>query len=272
MAVDLARRWDGEVINADAYQIYGVLPILSAAPTSLEMGEVPHHLVGVLSPQETCDAHRLAEMAREKIREVRARGRRPIVVGGSGLYIKAITHGLAAPPADPELRANLSLLTAEERVRRLEEIDPQGAASTDLKNDRYVTRNLEICLLTGRPLAESKRSWERPPEEPFEGAFLDWPRDELYPRIDARTVAMFAAGVVEEVAAADLTRFSQTALKMLGLEEIRAHLAGQRTLEATIAAIQQATRRYAKRQCTWFRKEEAFEFIRMGRDRVDDSR
>ncbi len=233
------------------------------------MAGVPHHLYGVLSPQEVCDAHRLAEMAREKIREVQARGRRPIVVGGSGLYIKAITHGLAAPPSDPDLRAELAALTPGERVRRLREIDPEGAVATDLNNDRYVTRNLEICLLTGRPLAESKTSWERPPGEPFEGAFLDWPREELYARVDARTLAMFAAGVLDEVATAGVERFSETASKMLGLAEIRSHLAGESTLDETIAAIQQATRRYAKRQCTWFRKEEGFEFIPMGGEGAD---
>jgi tRNA dimethylallyltransferase len=264
MAIDLARKWDGEVINVDAYQVYDALPILSAAPTAAEMGEIPHHLVAVLSPSETCDAHRLAGMAKQKIRDVHARGRRPIVVGGGGLYMKAITHGLEAPPSDPGIRAELARLTAEERARRLQQLDPEAAASTDMDNDRYVTRNLEICLLTGRPLAASKQSWQQPPREPFEGAFLDWPREELYTRINDRTAAMFEAGVVEEVAAADLSGFSQTALMMLGLREIRAHLAGELSRDDAMQAIRQATRRYAKRQCTWFRKEPGFERIAMG--------
>ena len=263
MAVNFARRWGGEVINADAYQVYDALPVLSARPDEVEMAGVPHHHFGVLDPREMCDAHRLAKMAWEKIRDLQERGLRPIVVGGSGLYVKAITHGLAAPPSEPDLRSQLAMLTPEQRVQRLHEIDPEGAAATDLRNDRYVTRNLEICLLTGKPLAEVKASWNRPPEEPFEGVFLDWPREELYARINSRTEAMFEAGVVEEVAAAELAKYSETALKILGLTEIRAYLAGERTREEAVAGIQQATRRYAKRQCTWFRKEKGFRVVSM---------
>ncbi len=136
-----------EIINADAFQIYRGMEILSAAPTDEEMSEVPHHLFGILDPSSPCDAAQFAALAKETIEEVRARAT-PLVVGGSGVYLKSITHGLAdTPKANPELRAQLDTLPLDELVSRYEKLDPKGALETHLRNRRYVTRNLEICLL-----------------------------------------------------------------------------------------------------------------------------
>jgi len=262
ISVGLARAWEGEVINADAYQIYDALPTLTARPMEEDMADVPHHLFGTLPATEPCDAFRLSELAKEAITEVQERGKKPIVVGGSGLYMKALTHGLAPPPSDPKIREELLAKTPEERLAQLIEVDPVGAESTDQKNDRYVTRNLEICLISGLPLAETKASWQGE-VEPFTGALLDWPREVLYTRINARTKHMFTAGVIDEVKAADTATFSDTAKKMIGLRQILEHIEGTRSHEDTIGAMQQGTRRFAKRQLTWFRKEKEYTRINL---------
>lgn len=244
-----------EIINADAFQIYRGMEILSAAPTEEEMSEVPHHLFGILDPSSSCDAAQFAAFAKETIEEVRARAT-PLVVGGSGLYLKSITHGLAdTPKANPELRAQLDTLPLDELVSRYKKLDPKGALETNLRNRRYVTRNLEICLLTGDPASEVKKQWQV--DSPNLCAFfLKRDREEVYDLINRRTPEMFAAGIVAEVAR--LPSLSQTAAKAIGVREIQALIAGEIKEEACIEAIQQATRRYSKRQETWFKREPLF--------------
>lgn len=244
-----------EVINADAYQVYRGLEIISAAPSEAERSACPHHLFGILDPSVENDAASFAKRAQDTIAEVASRAL-SLVVGGSGLYLKAITHGLApTPPGDPELRAELDALTFEQLVSRYQALDPEGAAETNLKNRRYVTRNLEICLLAGRPASELKREWQRQ-APPIRAVYLQRDREDLNQRIEARTRAMFAAGVCDEVSHAG--ELSSTASKAIGIPQIRARLAGGIGQEECIAQIAQATRAYAKRQETWFRREEAF--------------
>ena len=243
VALELARVLEPvEIINADAFQVYRGMEIISAAPPDAERAGIPHHLFGILDPSENCDAALFATLARETIAEVSQRAI-PLVVGGSGLYLKAITHGLApTPKSDPDLRAELDQESLETLVSRYEALDPNGAAATNLKNRRYVTRNLEICLLSGRPASKLKRE-----------------RGELYDRINQRTPQMFHDGVVAEIQA--LTTTSQTADKAIGIREIREYLAGNLDEAACIEAIRQATRRYAKRQLSWFKRETAFHSI-----------
>jgi tRNA dimethylallyltransferase len=244
-----------EIINADAFQIYRGLEILSAAPAAEERALCPHHLFGDIPATSECDAASFARLAREMIARVSTRAV-PLVVGGSGLYLKAITHGLApTPKGDPALRSELERLTLDTLVERYESLDPVGAARTNLLNRRYVTRNLEICLLTGRPASQLKSEWaENAPE--IRAVYLHRDREETYSRINRRTLAMFENGVVAEVAA--LGELSTTAEKAIGLREIRAHLSGELDLPNCIAAIQQMTRHYAKRQASWFKRENAF--------------
>ncbi len=256
VALELARALAPvEVINADAFQVYRGMEIISAAPSSEETLEVPHHHFGVLDPSENSDAALFATRAREMIAEVRLRAV-PLVVGGSGLYLKAITHGLApTPKSDPELRAQLDRESLESLVSRYEQLDPDGAASTNLKNRRYVTRNLEISILSGEPASKLKSEWQDNHPK-ICGFFLRRDREELYSRINERTPLMFQKGVVAEVEA--LTDTSQTAAKAIGIREIRDHLAGNLSEAECIDAIRQATRRYAKRQLSWFKREPAF--------------
>ena len=162
-AVTLAERLGGEIIGADAFQIYGGLPILTASPGPDLLSRVPHHLIGVIPPEETCDAARYAKSARQCIQEISGRGRVPILVGGSGLYLKALTHGLAdLPPVDPVLRAEISALDPATALARLRENDPDAPAQIDAQNPVRVRRALEIVLSSGRPLAESRSTWTPP--------------------------------------------------------------------------------------------------------------
>lgn len=254
LALRLAERLDGEVINADAYQLYRGLEVLAASPSTAEQSAAPHHLYSVLGVTETLDANRYRGLAQPVIEEVQARGKTPVVVGGSGLYLKFLTHGPSPiPPGNPQLRAELDALSLEELTQRLQALDPEEAATVNLKNRRYLSRSLELCLLTGEPVSRLRADWEQPDPPHLRGFYLDWPREELTERIAQRTSGMLAEGAVAEVEA--LPPEATTAAKAIGVAEIRAHLAGEMTLAETEERITIATRQYAKRQRTWFKKE-----------------
>lgn len=267
LAVELAERLGGaEIVSADAYQVYRRIPILTAAPGDELLGRVLHHLIGILDVSESNDAATHARRAFAAIADIQARGHRPIVTGGSGLYVKFISHGISpAPPADPALRAELAALPLQEAVARLQALDPEGAAHTDLNNPRYVTRNLEIVMLGGKPLSHWQQNWQHAPAGP--GFLLTRDTAELDARIAARAHGMLQQGVVDEVAA--LGALSDTASKTLGLREIRAHLAGELNLAELEAALALTTRQYAKRQRTWLRRETWLHPVSMGDQALD---
>jgi tRNA dimethylallyltransferase len=252
-----------EIINADAYQIYRGMECLSAAPSDEERSHCPHHLFGVLDPSEECDAATFSRIAKAAIADVAARAI-PLVVGGSGLYLKAITHGLApTPKGDPELRASLEARSLEELVAEYTRLDPDGAAQTNLKNRRYVTRNLEICLLTGQPASLLKKEWQDNAPK-IRAIYLHREREDLYERINRRTSQMVENGLLEEVAR--LGSLSLTAEKAIGLREVKALLAGEMDESSCLDQIRQATRRYAKRQESWFKRETAFQTVTISPD------
>lgn len=253
LAVALAEKTGGEIVNADAFQLYQGMDLLTAKPTAAERSRVPHHLYGVLPVTEACDAQRYREMALPVISDILARGRLPVVVGGSGLYIKALSHGLATlPPTDPEVRAQVASLGAEAAREKLLELDPKAADNVPLANPRYVSRALEVCLMTGRPQSELRQTFSEV-EPAGSGIVLTWEREVLYARINQRTQAMLTAGLLAEVEA--LPELGLTAQKAIGLREMQAHLRGELPLAEAVDSMQQATRRYAKRQMTWFRRE-----------------
>jgi len=242
-----------EIVSADAYQVYRNIPILTAAPSPQELAAVPHHLIGTLDVTENNDAATHARRALRCIDDIRARGATPIITGGSGLYVKFISHGISpAPPSDPALRAELESLPPTETIRRLQELDPEGAAATDLLNPRYVIRNLEIVLLSGKPLSYWHSNWEHDPLGP--GFHLTREVDELDRRIAARAARMLADGAINEVATLP-DKLSLTAEKTLGLSLIRQHLAGTLSQPELLSALALTTRQYAKRQRTWLRRE-----------------
>jgi tRNA dimethylallyltransferase len=264
IAAEIACQLNAEIINADAFQIYRGLDLLTAKPGKATLAKAPHHLLSAVPLSEEMNAEKFRVAAVEVIRDVQARGKNAIVAGGSGLYIKALTHGLSRlPAADPNLRAQLNELSLDELCGRLLQLDPKMADQVDMKNRRRVTRALEICLLTGRPASEQRVAAAlaergRPrPASAATGVFIFRERAELYARIDRRVEQMFAGGVVEEVRT--LRHLGPTAEKALGLREIRALLAGDLSEAECIAKIQQGTRRYAKRQLTWFQRQDNFE-------------
>ena len=194
------------------------------------------------------------DAAEAALRDILARGKPAIVVGGSGLYVKALTHGLAnLPAADSELREELANATIEELFERLRELDPAGAEQIDRKNKRRLIRAVEVCLLSGQPFSAQRTQ----AAGDSGGIFVYRDRDDLYQRIDRRVEQMFEAGMIEEVRA--VSDVGPTAEKTLGLREIRALLAGEISQQECVAGIQQATRRYAKRQLTWFRRQSNLE-------------
>jgi len=256
LAVEFAERVGGEIVGADALQIYAGLDILSAKPPPELRARVPHHLIGEVPLTAPFDVAQWLARARERIATIAARGRVPVVCGGTGLYVRALTHGLAPlPGADATLRASLEKEPLPALAERLLALDP--ASTVDIRNSRRVIRALEVCLLTGRPFSSFRTEWSG--DAAPRGFIVKRARDELHAAIHARTEAMFAAGVVEEVAAAG--EVGPTAAQMLGFAEIRAHLAGKITRSECIESIALATRQYAKRQLTWFRRERGFEWL-----------
>lgn len=255
----VAERCGGEIVSADAFQVYEGLEILTAKPAPALRARVPHHLVGEIPLMQSFDVAQYLRLAQERIAAIRARDRIPIVVGGTGLYLRTLTHGLAdLPPADPDLRTRLDAQTTDELVRQFAALDPAGHERLDLQNRRRVIRALEVCILTGRPFSSFREQWSIPPVSAT-GVILNRPREELHHRIDRRTEAMFAAGVVDEVRAAGPV--GPTASQTLGWREIGALLAGTMSQLDCVREIQQSTRRYAKRQLTWFRREPHLEWI-----------
>ncbi len=261
LAIELAEQFDAEIVNADAFQVYRGLDVLTAKPDAEAQRRVRHHVLSQISLFETMSAASFRELARAALSDVHSRKKNAIVVGGSGLYLKAITHGFdQVPPPDPKLREELNRLPQKELAERLQKLSPELAARTDLKNPRRVIRTIEIAasVIPSRIVATDAVCEPRsaPAATATNGVLLLRDRDDLYQRINERVNAMFRDGVEEEVRA--LQDIGQTAASALGLKEIRALIAGQISREECIAKIQQATRRYAKRQLTWFRHQTTF--------------
>ena len=257
LAIALAQQLDGEVINGDAYQVYRGIETLSAAPSKEELAQVPHHLFSVLDTSEEFDAQRYRQLTLPIIAEVQSRGKIPILVGGSGMYLKFLTHGPSPVPASQaSLRDKLELRDDNSLIEEFAELDPEGAAATNLQNRRYVIRALEICLLSGRKMSAIKNDWKNSSAETdknLRGAFIQWEAEPLRRRIALRTKMMLDQGAIEEVR--DSTNFSVTCEKAIGVPQIRAYLAGEMDLASCEEKIFFATCQYAKRQRTWFNKE-----------------
>ena len=257
LAADVAHEIGEEIVSAYAFQIYQGLDRLTAKPDGSTLAKAPHHLIGIVPLGEEMNAEKFRRLALRAIDEINSRGTLAIVVGGSGLYIKTLTHGLAPlPESDPQLREKLNAMSLDDLRSQLVEIDPETARKIDLKNRRRVIRALEICSLTGKPVSAQRLCKGASHIEAATGAFVFRDRQELYERINQRVEMMFERGVIEEVRTAGET--SQTASQMIGLREIRELLAGKKSIPQCIAEIQQATRRYAKRQLTWFRRQTNF--------------
>jgi tRNA dimethylallyltransferase len=256
-ALEIARALDGEIVNADAFQLYRDVTTLTAAPPAADRVEIRHHLYGVLSPNEPIDAMGYLRLAVPVIDEILARRKTPIITGGSGLYLKFLSHGPSPlPPGEAVMRAELDATPLDVIASRLQQLDPVEAARTDLQNRRYLSRALEICLITGVPCSTLRDSWEQATATraaALRGTLIVRTRPELHERIAQRTCLMLENGAITEVAA--LRDIAHGLEKAIGLREIRRHLSGEISLTECEELIKAATRQYAKRQETWFRRE-----------------
>ncbi|MGH7481745.1 MAG: tRNA (adenosine(37)-N6)-dimethylallyltransferase MiaA [Longimicrobiales bacterium] len=272
LALAVAERVDGEIISMDSRQVYRGLDVGTAKATPAERARIPHHGLDLIGPEERYSAGRFARDARAWIRDIRRRGRVPVLVGGTGFFLRALTQPLFQEPALPEpartrLRRRLGTLNDAELARWLGALDSDAAARLAGKGGRQRReRAVEIALLTGRTLAW----WHRhaPAAEPAPELLvfvLERPRRELYPRIDARVERMIEAGLVEEVRAllSDGHSRDSPALSATGYAEIATALAGELDLEEAKQRIRAATRRYARRQITWFRHQLPDDAVRL---------
>ena len=264
-AAALAVRLGGEVIGADAYQIYAGLPILTAQPSPELQALVPHHLIGFLDLRESFDVARYQRLALATIADIQSRQRTPIIVGGTGLYLKSLTHGLAHIPAiDPLLREQIANLPLPETIEKLSCLDPSAPALIDLHNPVRVRRALEIVISTGQPLAKAREQWTSNAPVDFCGLTLFRPREELHSRIESNVASLFECGVLEEVRSAQ--EAGPTASKAIGYREIQALLREETSLAECREAILLATRQYSKRQITWCRTQFDFPVLELTHD------
>lgn len=260
LAVALARRFGGEIINADSRQAYRGMTIGTAKPTAAEQSQARHHLVDVLVPSESFGLGRFLELAQAALDEIRRRGRLPLVAGGTGQFVWALVNGGSVPriPPDPAFRAGLEAIAEtdgpEALHRRLQQVDPARASAIDPRNVRRVIRALEIHRATGRRPSEFSASAGRPATNPLIlGLTLE--RTALYQRIDDRVDRMLRDGLLEEVAALLQAGYlpGHGPLSSPGYRELGLHLQGEMTLEAAVARTKTQTHRLARRQYTWFK-------------------
>lgn len=264
LAMDAAEEFGGVVINADSMQVYGDLWVLTARPSEEDEARVPHRLFGVLSVAEPCSAGLWLDMARREIEAAWADMLLPVVVGGTGLYLKALTEGLAPIPDIPdaaraEARAAYLRLGGPAFRQELAKLDPETAARFPAGDAQRMIRAYEVVTATGRPLPE----WQRQPAATpplaarYQTIVLMPPRDALYASLETRFDLMLAGGAIDEAKALlelDLDP-KLPAMKAVGVPELTGYLRGETSLDAAVASAKQATRRYAKRQMTWLRHQ-----------------
>jgi tRNA dimethylallyltransferase len=259
-AIELANRFKGEIVGADSMQVYRDLCIGTAKPTAAERALAPHHLVDCIAPSEDFSAAEYGRRAREIVAELIERGKCPFIVGGTGLYIKALLQGLtAAAPSDKALRSKLR--QEAQRIglpalhRRLEDIDPPSAARIHPNDGFRIVRALEVHTLTGRPLSAAHRAHSFPPS-PYAALKLGLraQRKALYARIDARVEVMLAEGFLDEVRRLRSAGLDPRckAMQSLGYRHLNAFLDGSLQWEEAVRTLKRDHRRYAKRQMTWF--------------------
>jgi tRNA dimethylallyltransferase len=262
LALALAREFPLEIVNADSLQVYRHFDIGTAKPTAAERSEVPHHLIDVADPGEPYDAGRYVREAERAIGEIRGRGKVPMLVGGTGMYIRALLRGLDPFPPDPRVREELSRRWEAEGGAALHaelaRIDPGTSGKVHPSDRLRVLRALEIAAVSGVPPSRGRASWSSP-EARHGCLFLAlWPdRETLYRGIDARTEGMFRRGLLEEVRGLLAMGFDRylKPMRALGYRHAAAHLLDGVPLSETIEAVKRDTRRYAKRQVTWLSSE-----------------
>lgn len=270
LSIALAKAFDGEVVSADSMQIYRGMDIGTAKPTKEEMAGVPHHMLDVAEPGEQYSVSRYVQEATACVEDILARGKLPIVCGGTGLYIDGLIRGTDFQPAGTdngireELEKEWEARGGEAMMERLAAADPESASRLHLSDKRRILRALEVYLATGETItAHNARTREIPPR--FDAVMIGLntePRDILYGRIDRRVGVMLEQGLLQEVR--DLLEAGLlvgTAAQAIGYKELLAHFRGEMTLDQAADLIRQKSRNYAKRQLTWFRRDERVKWI-----------
>jgi tRNA dimethylallyltransferase len=276
LSLTLARTLDGEVVNADSMQLYQGMDIGTAKLTVAERAGIPHHLLDIWPVTQTASVSEYQRLAREVIDDIRGRGRTPVLVGGSGLYVRSVTDNLRFPGTDPELRASLeaelSQVGAAALHARLAQLDPAAAAAILPSNGRRIVRALEVIELSGHPFTATLPDYE--PVYPVVQIGVAVPRPELDQRIADRVGRMWRLGLVEEVRRLDLLglREGRTASRALGYAQVLSYLAGECTQEAAAAQTILATRRFVRRQESWFRRDPRVSWLPVGPDLADRAR
>lgn len=258
LAVELAHKIDGEIVSADSRLVYKGFEIAVAKPTIEEREGIKHYLIDVVEQEIDYTAGLYVEDATKAIEEILAKGKTPIVVGGTGLYFRLLLEGYAPPKVSPnvELRKELSEKSLDELVDILEKLDKKTLQGFDVPEKRKIIRAIEICKGLNQPLSEVETQKEQPYEVEWIG--INMPREEIYKRVNERVDKMMEAGLVDE------TKFLlekhgriPNFVKTIGYQEILQYFDGEITLERAVELIKQHSRNYAKRQLTWFRRNEA---------------
>lgn len=264
LAVELAQRTNAEIISADSQQVYRHFDIGMAKPSREELAAVPHHLVDVVEPTEDFSAKRFADLADAAIADLHARGKNVIVCGGTGLYLRVLLHGaVEAPSRDEALRADLEKLESEALHAKLKAVDPVTAEKLPVPDRVRIIRALEIHALTGKPASQHREEHSFAPDRyAYDLLVLNPSRDDVYAAINARTQRMFDAGLIEETRGLVERGFRATApMRAVGYSQALQVIDGELSREQAIADTAQATRHFAKRQFTWFKKEKGARFV-----------
>ena len=269
LAVELARLLNGEIVSADSKQIYRYMSVGTAVPTEEEMAGIPHHLLQFLNPDQNFSVAEYVELAQKAILEIHARKKLPVVAGGTGLYVSSLLDNITFfdTKSDPALRQELEQTAAEKGNQYLLDLlntfDPQLAQKLHPNNLGRIIRGIEAYRLTGIPMSEHQKV-SRQKESPYRCCIIGLKyrnRDLLYQRIDRRVEKMMENGLLEEIKELIRMGYSQTAAQAIGYKEFFGYLQGKSALEESVARVQQESRRYAKRQLTWFRRDERVNWL-----------
>ncbi len=269
LGVDIALKFNGEVVSADSMQIYLGMSIATAKPTLDEMRGVPHHLIDFLPPEQGYSVARYVDDAKASIADITARGKLPVLVGGTGLYVDALLGGIrfSEEPGTPEIRAQLyeqaAQLGNEAMHAMLAQIDPEYAKGLHPNNLGRVLRAIELYRATGKTMSEQLKSSREKPSDyaPIMIGLSFSDRAKLYERIDYRVDLMLQQGLLEEVRAFYKTHNPKTAAQAIGCKEFLSFLNGEKTLEECTDDLKRETRRYAKRQLTWFKRNSQISWL-----------
>ncbi|MDD5501662.1 MAG: tRNA (adenosine(37)-N6)-dimethylallyltransferase MiaA [Candidatus Omnitrophota bacterium] len=267
VSVKLAKKIGGEIISCDSMQIYKDMNIITSAPRRALLKSVKHHLLGVVSPQKEWNVSAYRRLALKSVKEIFSRGRTPLFTGGTGLYLSSLVDGIFEERETlPGLRASLEALDGGILARRLAKVDPEASKKIHLHDKKRIVRALEVYESTGHPISALQKRRNGLADTHTVRIFcLSMDRNDLYARIDARVEKMFSLGLLKEAKSLLGRRLSRTARYAIGLRELKSYFKGEISLDSAKELIKRNSRRYAKRQLTWFRKDKRIIWVEAGR-------